>query len=150
CALIRSRRAAQCLQTCDRWQHADGLALDEPACVTIGAQIAGVSRRLGGLLRDEEMERERGEDARRHDEQMALVRDQWLERCEERRIKLMGSVEIEQLRLATVHRIQEFVDIEPAAERFDPGGQLSCDRDGTPVELLARYGKHVAFAVASQ
>ena len=110
CALILAGEHPQRLQARDRRQHAHRLALDQPGGVAIGREVA---RRLDcgtgdrRLLRHQQMERQRGERARRHDEEMPLVLDQRLDRTDQRVVKLMREAEVEQVaplrRLVALH-----------------------------------------------
>ena len=56
--------------------------------------------RLGRLLRHQQMEWQRGERARGHDQEMALVLHQRLDRTDQGGIKLVRELEVEQRRLA--------------------------------------------------
>ena len=97
---ILAREHAQRLEARHRRQHAHGMTLEQPGGVAIGREIA---RRIhlrhgnGRLLRHQQMERQRGERARRHHDEMTLVPDQPLDRTDQRFVKLVREAEVEQL-----------------------------------------------------
>ena len=99
-ASILAREHAQRLEACHRRQHAHGMALEQPGSVAIGGEIARrihLRHRDRGLLRHQQMERQRRERARGHHDEMPLVLDQRLDRTDERLVKLVREAEIEQL-----------------------------------------------------
>ena len=70
------------------------------------------------------MERQRGERARRHQQEMAPVAHERFDRGHERVVEVMRLAEIEQHRLAPRDRVVEFTHVEAAAECGDPGRKL--------------------------
>ena len=99
-ACILAREHAQRLEARHRRQHAHGMAPQQPGRIAIGGKIArrlDLRHRDRGLLRHQQMERQRRERPRRHHDQVPLVPDQRLDRTDERVVKLMREAEIEQL-----------------------------------------------------
>src|SRR5262249_62165476 len=73
------------------------------------------------------------------------------DRTEQRRIELVRKVEVEQLRLSTLQRSLELLDVEAATERSDLRREVSfAERDRAPVERLARQRKYPAAPLADQ
>ena len=80
--LVLARERTQRLEARYRWQHAHGMALEQPSRVAIRGEIGRRIRRRydSRLLRHKQMERKRRERARGHHDQMLFALDQRLDR----------------------------------------------------------------------
>ena len=140
---------AQGLQARDRRQHAHRVPLQQPGGVAVDAEVLRLGNRNGRLVRHQQMERQPGERARRHEQEMALVLDERLDRAEQRRVQLVRKVEVEQLRAAGIDRELQVVHVEAAAERRHLGAQvLLADRDHLPGDAVRRQRENVGLTLA--
>src|SRR5262249_59170375 len=104
------------------------MPLHQPGGIAVCDDILDLRYRNGWLLCDQQMERQCGERARRHHEDMALVLDQRLDRPEQNTVKLMRSSKIKQLGLSRSGGFRQVVDMdsrEPVRRNDQPAAQLA-------------------------
>ena len=95
------------------------MALDQPSGIAVERDVLLIcSTGFAGGCSHQQMEWQRCEWAGGHDEEMALVRDQRLDRTDERDVELMGESKIEQ-RAPVAAWVLQLLDIEAAAEGGD-------------------------------
>ena len=95
------------------------------------------------------MERQRGQRARRHNEQAALVADQRFDRRQQRGVEIVRQRQIKQPGLAG--GVARLGDVESAPERGDLFRQgVSADWERLPVEAVARQRKDIAFLLGDR
>src|SRR5262249_13674388 len=102
-------------------------------------------------LRHQQMERQRRERARWHEQQMTLAFDQRLDRTEQRLIELMRSAQIEHRGITKLQRAPELLHVEPGPEGYDFLIELAgTERDRLPHESFARQREDVGLVLAAQ
>ncbi|MEH2558946.1 hypothetical protein V1286_006475 [Bradyrhizobium algeriense] len=146
-ALLTSRcKHPQRFQARGRRQHRYRLALQQPGRIAIAVEfIRNRGRRLFG---HQQMERQRRQCARRHDQKRGLFLDQRIDRRKQRSIQFMGECEVEQPGLAGC--IARLADVQPAAERGNLLRQgIRAERDRTPLDTLARHRENIAFLLGN-
>jgi hypothetical protein len=81
------------------------MPLHQPSGIAVGGHIVDLHPRHcnGWLVRHQQMERQRGERARGHDEEFQLVLDQCFDRPEQRNVKLVCGSKIEQLGFSSIN-----------------------------------------------
>ena len=103
------------------------------------------------FLRHQQMERQGGECASRHHEQVPLVTDQRLDWLEQRHIEFVSKTKIEHHGLARVACLFPLIDIEAATEGGNlPGELIRADRDRSPIEALTGQREDVTLFVGGQ